>query len=53
MIPEEVAEIASLLRNEYPLDIDSTEEFNRSVSVAWKIYNLWQAYEETRLKGNY
>jgi hypothetical protein len=52
MIPEEVAEIAYLLRECYP-DNSSEQEFDYSVKVAWKIYNLWQTYEETRLKGNY
>ena len=50
MIPEEVAEIATLLRNEYD-EGDSDKAYHHSIDVAWKIYNLWQVYEDQRIKG--
>ena len=46
MIPEEVAEIATLLRNEYYIGDDTDADFQHSISVAWKIYNIKQAYEK-------
>jgi hypothetical protein len=39
MIPEEVAEIATILRNELP-DLD----YDKSISIAWIIYNLNNPY---------
>lgn len=40
MIPEEVAQIANIIRNNYDSHEASEEEdFNYSIRVAWEIYN--------------
>lgn len=48
MIPEEVAEIGILLRNELP-DLD----YNKSVDIAWKIFRIVELYEKAHLQGSY
>lgn len=47
MIPEEVAEIASMLRDAYETDhLSVEEEFDYSVELAWKIYNKFNRHRE-------
>lgn len=53
MIPEEVAQIAMLLRNRYPSTEDPEEDFDYSITVAWEIHNLIKEYEKVHLEGSY
>lgn len=46
MIPEEVAHIATILRDSYDNGMKSTEEFNYSVKVAYEIYNALRINEQ-------
>lgn len=53
MIPEEVAQIAYLLRERYGYAGAAEDEFDYSVQVAWEIYNMMNQYHEAHLKGIY
>lgn len=52
MIPEEVAEIAYMLREYYDAPSNS-DPHEYSIDIAWKIHNLQQDYNKIHLEGSY